>query len=88
MKIKVFFTHGPLSSQPGVVENAIFLKEIEHAQAIRRRIVDNFEAASLPGVSANERQRLLHFVVVGGGPTGVEFAGEIDTLRDKEMVKW
>lgn len=38
-----------------------------------------FELAALPGTSDKERRRLLHFVVVGGGPTGVEFAG---TLSD------
>ena len=32
------------------------------------------------GRSAVERARLLHFVVVGGGPTGVEFAGELSSF--------
>lgn len=35
---------------------------------------DNFEAASLPTTSPEERKRLLSFVVCGGGPTGVETA--------------
>ncbi len=35
------------------------------------------------GQLESERKRLLHFVVVGGGPTGVEFAAEVrDFLRD------
>lgn len=34
------------------------------------------ELATQPGVSMEERRRLLHFVVVGGGPTGVEFSAE------------
>ncbi len=35
------------------------------------------------GQLEGERKRLLHFVVVGGGPTGVEFAAEVrDFLRD------
>jgi hypothetical protein len=38
-----------------------------------------FELAALPGTSDEARRRVLHFAVVGGGPTGVEFAG---TLRD------
>lgn len=32
------------------------------------------------GRSSMERARLLHFVVVGGGPTGVEFAGELSSF--------
>ena len=35
---------------------------------------DNFETASLPSTSEEERKRLLSFVVCGGGPTGVETA--------------
>jgi Pyridine nucleotide-disulphide oxidoreductase len=38
------------------------------------RISDNFETASLPSTSEEERKRLLSFVVCGGGPTGVETA--------------
>jgi NADH dehydrogenase FAD-containing subunit len=38
------------------------------------RIADNFEMASLPSTSEEERKRLLSFVVCGGGPTGVETA--------------
>lgn len=41
------------------------------------------EAASHDSVSEEERRRLLHFVVVGGGPTGVEFAAELsDFIRE------
>ena len=36
----------------------------------------NLELATQPNISAEERKRLLHFVVVGGGPTGVEFGAE------------
>jgi NADH dehydrogenase FAD-containing subunit len=35
---------------------------------------DNFELASLPTTTPQERKRLLSFVVCGGGPTGVETA--------------
>jgi len=37
-------------------------------------LLDNFETASLPTTSPEERKRLLSFVVCGGGPTGVETA--------------
>ncbi|KAF8350507.1 hypothetical protein F5887DRAFT_913519 [Amanita rubescens] len=62
-------THGV----PGL-ENCFQLKTIQDAQKIRRRILDNFESASLPTTSPEERKRLLSFVICGGGPTGVETA--------------
>ncbi len=52
------------------------LKQIEDATAIRRRILSAFEQAELIG-DLDEQRRLLTFVVVGGGPTGVEMAGAI-----------
>lgn len=39
-----------------------------------KRTLDNFEVASLPTTTPEERKRLLSFVVCGGGPTGVETA--------------
>jgi NADH dehydrogenase FAD-containing subunit len=61
----------------GVRQFANFLKSVEDAQKIRSKIVDAFESANLPGQPEEERQRLLRFVVVGGGPTGVEYAAEL-----------
>ncbi|KAG6423683.1 hypothetical protein SASPL_114085 [Salvia splendens] len=72
---------------PGVAENCHFLKEIEDAQKIRRKIVDCFERASLPNLSDEERKKILHFVVVGGGPTGVEFAAELHDYVTEDLVK-
>ena len=62
---------------PGVLKHALFLKEVSDARAIRQRIIECFELAARPTISREERKRLLHFVVVGGGPTGVEFAAEM-----------
>lgn len=42
---------------------------------------DNFETASLPTTSPEERKRLLSFVVCGGGPTGVETAAVRGTIQ-------
>jgi NADH dehydrogenase len=52
------------------------LKTLEQATEIRRRILTAFERAELTE-DPQERRRLLTFVVVGGGPTGVELAGAI-----------
>lgn len=43
---------------------------------IRAKILTNFELATQPSVSIEDKNRLLHFVIVGGGPTGVEFGAE------------
>ena len=55
------------------------LKTIDDATAIRRRILVAFEDAEATQ-SPEARRRLLTFVVIGGGPTGVEMAGAIAEL--------
>jgi NADH dehydrogenase len=55
------------------------LKSIDDATAIRRRVLRAFEAAEME-TDARKRDRLLRFVIVGGGPTGVELAGTIAEL--------
>eukprot|EP00049_Salpingoeca_infusionum_P017772 m.354279 g.354279 ORF g.354279 m.354279 type:complete len:464 (-) comp16970_c0_seq1:1879-3270(-) len=65
---------------PGVRENTMFLKQANDARQIRRRIHDNFEVASIPGQSNKAIEELLTFTVVGGGPTGVEFAAELTDM--------
>ncbi|MGH2567756.1 MAG: FAD-dependent oxidoreductase [Bacteroidota bacterium] len=71
---------------PGVEQHTLPLKDIADARAIRQRIIECFEQAANPATTEAERKRLLHIVVVGGGPTGVEFAAEmhdffVDDLR-------
>ncbi|EHA8589358.1 Internal alternative NAD(P)H-ubiquinone oxidoreductase A1, mitochondrial [Cocos nucifera] len=68
----------------GVEEHAIFLREVYHAQEIRRKLLSNLMLSENPGVSEEEKKRLLHCVVIGGGPTGVEFSGELSDfiMRD------
>ncbi|KAM7262615.1 hypothetical protein ACFE04_000298 [Oxalis oulophora] len=72
---------------PGVEENCHFLKEVEDAQQIRRTVIDSFEKASLPNLSDDERKKILHFVIVGGGPTGVEFAAALHDFVNDDLVK-
>jgi NADH dehydrogenase len=55
------------------------LKDLDDAVEIRRRVLLAFEAAE-KATEAERRQQLLTFVVVGGGPTGVELAGAIAEL--------
>ncbi len=62
------------------------LKSIEDARLIRARFLLAFERAEIADDEV-ERRKLLTFVIVGGGPTGVEMAGSIAevasrTLRD------
>ncbi|KAF5754467.1 putative NADH:ubiquinone reductase (non-electrogenic) [Helianthus annuus] len=72
---------------PGVMEYCHFLKEVEDAQKIRRSVLDCFEKAILPDLTDEERRISLHFVIVGGGPTGVEFAAELHDFVHEDIVK-
>jgi NADH:ubiquinone reductase (non-electrogenic) len=72
----------------GVKEHSCFLKEVGDAQKIRKRIMDCVETANFKDQSPEERKRLLHMVVVGGGPTGVEFAGELQDFFEQDLRKW
>ena len=62
------------------------LKTTSDATAIRREILLAFEAAEIE-TSPEKRQALLTFVIVGGGPTGVELAGAIAGLARKTIVR-
>jgi NADH dehydrogenase len=62
------------------------LKSIEDATEIRRRVLSAFEAAEREPDLAR-RQALLTFVIVGGGPTGVELAGAVAELARYTLRK-
>ncbi|KAH8178677.1 pyridine nucleotide-disulfide oxidoreductase domain-containing protein [Sarocladium implicatum] len=72
---------------PGVREHSCFLKEIGDAQQIRKKIMDCVETAAFKDQSKEEVDRLMHMVVVGGGPTGVEFAGELQDFFEEDIKK-
>jgi len=61
------------------------LKRIDDATLIRRRILLAFERAENEA-DPEERQKLMTFVVVGGGPTGVEMAGAIAELAKRALA--
>src|SRR5215470_12455783 len=62
------------------------LKRVDDATLVRRRVLEAFERAEVAASEA-ERRRLLSFVIVGGGPTGVELAGAIAELARVGMAK-
>jgi NADH:ubiquinone reductase (H+-translocating) len=62
------------------------LKRIEDATRIRRNILSAFEEAELAR-DDSERKRLLTFVIIGGGPTGVEMAGAIAEIARQTLAR-
>lgn len=57
------------------------MKKVPQALNIRSLILQNFESAAVSNNKA-DREALLNFVIVGGGPTGVELAGAIAELKN------
>jgi NADH:ubiquinone reductase (H+-translocating) len=62
------------------------LKDLDDAIEIRRRVLLAFEAAERE-IDGETRRRLLSFVVIGGGPTGVELAGAIAELATYVLAR-
>ncbi|TFC90971.1 MULTISPECIES: NAD(P)/FAD-dependent oxidoreductase [Cryobacterium] len=72
---------------PGVADQAIGLKTIEEAVAIRDRVLTNFDkAALLP--AGPERDRLLTFVVIGGGFAGIEVFAELRSFASSLLKSY
>ena len=75
-----YFGHAEWSMQaPG-------LKRIIDATEIRRRVLLAFEVVEV-GMGEAERRRQLTFVIIGGGPTGVEMAGAIAELARYTLTR-
>ncbi|GAA3211976.1 FAD-dependent oxidoreductase [Microbacterium terregens] len=72
---------------PGIADNAIGLKTIEEAVAIRDRLMSNFDKASTlpPGP---ERDRLLTVVVIGGGFAGIEVFAELRSFASALVARY
>jgi len=69
-----------------VEENSLILKSLGDAVSIHNHILDNYEAALLEG-DEQRRRELLTFVVVGGGPSGIELAAAIQDFVRKALVR-
>ncbi|MBI2069046.1 MAG: FAD-dependent oxidoreductase [Elusimicrobia bacterium] len=69
---------------PGMAEHALALKNLGDALRIRNHVVSRLEEATLEE-SEDERRRLLTFVVVGAGFSGVEVAGQINDLASDAL---
>lgn len=74
-----YFSHDEWSEfAPGI-------KSIEEALNVRKKILNAFEQAEINDDSASQR-KLMTFVLIGGGPTGVEMAGAIAELASHTLV--
>ncbi len=62
------------------------LRDMDHALPLRREVLSRFETASYEP-SAERRRALLTFVIVGGGPTGVEYAGALAELIHGPLLR-
>jgi len=71
---------------PGVAEHAYGLKTLEEAVALKNHIICCFEAASRE-TDESRRLSLLTFVIVGGGATGVEYAGALSELIHGSLTR-
>eukprot|EP00755_Sulcionema_specki_P034502 Sspe_Gene.103009::Locus_78861_Transcript_1_1_Confidence_1.000_Length_1455::g.103009::m.103009/K17871/ndh1; NADH:ubiquinone reductase (non-electrogenic) len=84
-KTGTFNTPG-IDSQEG--HNVHFLKHLYHARQVRNRILECFERAAIHTLDPSERDRLLTFIVVGGGPTSCEFVGELYDFITEDITRW
>jgi len=69
-----------------VEKNAFYIKDIESAIKMRNHLLSMFERASREADS-DKRRAMLTFVIVGGGPTGVEIAGALAELISHVLKK-
>lgn len=69
-----------------IAYNAMPMKNVKEAVNIRSFLLQNIEE-SLLKTNAEERAAFLNFVVVGGGPTGVELSGAIAEIRNHILAK-
>ena len=69
-----------------IEENSMAMKSIPQSLNLRSLILENFEQALLTD-DLHERDSLMNFVIVGGGPTGVELAGALAEIKKGILPK-
>ncbi len=69
---------------PGVRENALPVKWLSDAEALKRHVLDIFESAATETDIARRREQLT-FIIVGAGPVGVELASSLRDLMDHTL---
>ncbi|MDZ7846669.1 MAG: NAD(P)/FAD-dependent oxidoreductase [Owenweeksia sp.] len=69
-----------------IKKHAVPMKSVPEALNLRSIMLQNFEAASITG-DLSERERLMNFVIIGAGPTGVEMAGAMAELRNHVLPR-
>lgn len=70
---------------PGAAEHTVPFKSIVDAMTLRARVVELFEMAE-QAETREQRRRLLSFVIVGGGVTGVEVAAELMEMARETLL--
>ena len=70
---------------PGLKNNSMTMKDLKDAYNIRNHIIKCLELADITK-DKKLKERLLNFVVVGGGLSGVETAGELKEMIDKLLI--
>jgi NADH:ubiquinone reductase (non-electrogenic) len=82
---------------PGVREHSVPMKEIEHGAAIQRAVLEKLESANAllasagttPGSDAEARLRKeLRWVIIGGGPSGVELSAELSDFINTDVARY
>lgn len=74
----------PSAAVSSIVRSRLCHRAVRHSLSV---LLPGFERASQPFIKEKEKRDLLSFRVVGGGPTGVEFAGELSDLLSTDMKR-
>ena len=75
----------------GVVEHSHMMKEIEDSLTVQKKLLSTLEYANALAASnapASSVERALHWVVVGGGPTGVELTAELCDFKNSDIARY